>query len=252
MRVHPGLGPLVQAARENAQDDLAHVPEVLRAARTLPDGERFLHVRVPPRLVAFSRSDSHRPQFAAAAEVARAAGFPPTVRHVGGAFAPLHEGSLVIDHYGTSADAARSTVARFEEHSEVLRRLLAGMGLDARVGQVAGEYCPGDHSVNVAGRVKVAGVAQRVSGSAWIVSTVLQVSGAERLRGVTVDVARELGEHVDPATIGDLAGEGVELSVPEVARDVVVAFSAAGLVAPRDVLAPGPSGPVPAEAHPRA
>lgn len=235
----PGLGRLVHEARTRADDDLAHVLEVLRAARALPPGERFLHVRVPPRLLAFSRRDTHRAQFAAAGEVARAVGFEPAVRHVGGAFAPLHEGSLVIDHYGTDHDAARSTLARFETHSGVLREALIELGLDARVGEVAGEYCPGEHSVNVAGRVKVAGVAQRVSGPAWVVSTVLQVSGAESLRPVTLDVARVLGEHVDPATIGDLAGEGVALSTHEVARHVVVAFCAAALVVPRDVLVTG-------------
>ncbi|NLF04836.1 MAG: lipoate--protein ligase family protein [Actinomycetales bacterium] len=234
-----GFRTLLASARARASDDVAHVTEVLRAARELPDGARFLDLRVPPPLLAFSRRDTHRPGFEAAAAHARPRGFAPVVRHVGGSFAPLHGGSLVLEHYGTSPDAARSSVARFVEHSGVLRDALGALGLDARVGELPGEYCPGEHSVNVAGRAKVAGVAQRVSGHAWVVSTVVQVHGAALLRDVTVECARLLGEEIDPETIGDLAGEGVALDVAAVGQHLAAAFCAAGLVAPPDVHLPG-------------
>ena len=39
---------------------------------------------------------------------------------------------------------------------------LQRLGLDARLGELAGEYCPGEFSVNLAGRSKVMGVGQRV------------------------------------------------------------------------------------------
>ena len=220
-----GFRELVAAARAAADDDVSHVAPVLREARRLGLGERFLDVRVPPRLLAFSRRDTHRPEFDAAARLASSHGFEPVVRHVGGAFAPLHAGSLVIDQYGTSPDAAVTSMARFVEHSTTLRDVLRGLGLDVRVGELAGEYCPGEFSVNVAGRVKVAGVAQRVSGTAWVVSTVLQVSGIAELRDVTVEVARVLGEHVDPRTMGDLESEGVRLAVPELRGLLVEAFA---------------------------
>lgn len=227
MRVNAGsgFGPLVREARTSADDDVSHLTAVLRAARHLPIGARHLDVRVAPRMLAFSRRDTHRAEFAAATEVAREHGFEPVVRHVGGAFAPLHGGSLVIDQYGTSADASTTSMTRFVEHSGILQDALRALGLDARVGELPGEYCPGEFSVNVGGRVKVAGVAQRVSGPAWVVSTVLQVAGVAELRPVTVDVARVLGEHVDPATMGDLASAGVGLSLVEVRAHIAAAFA---------------------------
>ncbi len=227
---------LVASAREEADDDVAHVTAALRAARDLPDGARLLHLRVPPPMLAFSRRDTHRPGFAAASEHARRAGFTPAIRHVGGSFAPLHEGSLVIDQYGTGPDASTSSIARFAAHSEVLRTALSKLGLDARVGQLDGEYCPGEYSLNVGGRVKVAGVAQRVSGHAWVVSTVLQVADAASLRTVTVACAEMLGEPVDPSTMGDLATEGVTLALPAVGHHVAEAFVAAGLVGVGQIL----------------
>src|SRR5690554_5529125 len=120
---------LVAEARAGAADDVSHLTDVLRAARDLPLGARYLDLRVPPRMVAFSRRDTHRPQYAAAADVARSHGFEPVVRHVGGAFAPLHGGSLVIDQYGTSPDASTTTTARFTAHSAILRDLLRTFGL---------------------------------------------------------------------------------------------------------------------------
>ena len=230
------LRDVVLAARAAADDDLAHVSVALRAARDVPDGARLLHLRASGPAVAFSRRDTHRPGFAAAARVAAELGFPPLVRHVGGAFAPLSAGSLVIDHYGTSPDASTTSMVRFGEHSKVLRVCLNDLGLDARVGEIAGEYCPGEFSLNIAGRVKVAGVAQRVSGRAWVVSTVLQVHGVAALREVTARCAQELGEYVDVSTMGDLETEGVPIVLADVAAHVAGAFVRAGLVAAADVL----------------
>mgnify|MGYP001370479174 CR=1 FL=1 len=217
-------------------DGVTHVMPALRAARAVPPGARLLHLRTVPPVLAFSRRDALRPGFAAAEEVAAVHGFAPLVRHVGGSFAPLHEGSLVVDLYGTSPDASRGSVARFEESAAALRGLLVRLGLDARVGAVPGEYCPGEHSVNVAGRVKVAGIAQRVSGQAWLVSSVVQVHGAPALRAVTRAVAGALGAEVDPATVGDLASAGLDLDVEELASCVEEAFVEARLVRAGDVV----------------
>lgn len=238
------FGELLAAARAGAVDELAHVSEVLRAARELPEGERLLHVRSGVRAVAFSRRDIHRPGFPAASAAALELGFAPLVRQVGGAFAPLSEGSLVIDHFGTSPDAPTTSRARFAEHSAALRDALSALGLDARVGELAGEYCPGEFSVNVAGRVKVAGVAQRVSGRAWVVSTVLQVRGVDALRQVTARCALALDERLDLATMGDLEFEGLRLGSTDLAHHIVATFVGAGLVGERDVLVePGVGGP---------
>ena len=61
------------------------------------------------------------------------------------------------------------------------------MGIVARVGELPGEYCAGEWSVNAAG-VKLAGTAQRSIRGASLVTAMLIVEGGARLRAALVDV----------------------------------------------------------------
>ena len=54
------------------------------------------------------------------------------------------------------------TRERFERLGGVIVRALRGLGVDARVGEVEGEYCPGAWSVNARGQIKLAGIGQRM------------------------------------------------------------------------------------------
>ena len=59
------------------------------------------------------------------------------------------------------------------------RARCARLGVDARVGEVPGEYCPGAYSVNARGRVKLIGTAQRlVRGAALLGASVVVGDGA--------------------------------------------------------------------------
>lgn len=79
---------------------------------------------------------------------------------------------------------------------------LRGLGVDARVGEVPGEYCPGAFSVNARGQTKLIGAAQRVIRRGWLLSTVVVVEAAVRIRPVLEDVYRALALGWDPATAG--------------------------------------------------
>ena len=77
------------------------------------------------------------------------------------------------------------------------------------MGEIPGEYCPGDYSVHAqlpasagGGRIKLVGTAQRVVTGGWWFSTGIVVSDSEPLRAVTADVYRALGMDLDPATVG--------------------------------------------------
>ena len=72
-----------------------------------------------------------------------------------------------------------------------------------------GEYCPGDYSVNVGGRRKVAGLAQRVRGRRYLIGINLTVGDAQPLRAVLTDVYAALGLAFDPATVGEV-GKALE------------------------------------------
>jgi lipoate-protein ligase A len=93
---------------------------------------------------------------------------------------------------------------------------LKNLGVDARVGEISGEYCPGEFSVNARGRVKLIGAAERIVRDAWLHSSVVVIQGAEGVRAVLEDVYAALGLDWDPATVGAVADE-----VPGVRADDV-------------------------------
>jgi lipoate-protein ligase A len=92
------------------------------------------------------------------------------------------------------------------------------------VGEVPGEYCPGAHTVNARGRVKVAGTAQRVIRGAWLFATVLVVSDSAPVRAVLEDVYAGLDLRWDPSTAGGIADEVPGVTVADVEQAVLTAY----------------------------
>jgi octanoyl-[GcvH]:protein N-octanoyltransferase len=169
-------------------------------------GRRGDLVRIyrPGPTAAFGRLDVLRPGFAAACAVARDLGLTPVIRSAGGHAAPYDGRSLVVEHVVAAPDVTAGLEARFAGASERVRRVLAGLGFDARVGELAGEYCPGAHSVNVGGRLKVAGIAQRAIRGAAMTGVVVTVGGGPELRAMVAALYAALELEVDPATAGAL------------------------------------------------
>jgi lipoate-protein ligase A len=180
----------------------------------------------PPATAAFGRRDTFLAGFGAAAEAARRHGFTPVIRAPGGRAAAYHEGCLVIEEIRPAADAMAGMHERFESdaahHAGVLREL----GVDARVGEVRGEYCPGAFSVNARGQRKLAGGAQRIIRGGWLLSTVIAVEGAARIRGVLEDMYCALGLEWDPETVGAIADEVGSVSVADVEHAMLAAYRA--------------------------
>jgi octanoyl-[GcvH]:protein N-octanoyltransferase len=84
---------------------------------------------------------------------------------------------------------------------------LRKLGVDARVGEIPGEYCPGEYSINARGRTKLVGVGQRIIKGASHIGGVIVVDGAERIRDVLVPVYDALGLDWEPDTAGSVADE---------------------------------------------
>lgn len=116
---------------------------------------------------------------------------------------------------------------RFEAVSGVMARAFQALGIDARIGEVPGEYCPGSWSVNVGGRVKVMGVGQRLVRGAAHVGGVIVVDDGERIRDVLIPVYRALHLDWDPRTSGALADRAPGLDTSKVSRAVIKTLSAA-------------------------
>ncbi len=167
--------------------------------------------------VAFGRRDALLPGYPAALRAARAHGFTPLERLAGGRAAVYHEGTLEVGEVLADPTGATGLRDRFRDNAELLAEALGSLGVDARIGEVPREYCPGEFSVNARGAVKLAGSAQRVVRGGAYVGTVVVVHGAARVAAVVRDVYRALEIDVDPETTGAIEDEvpGVTLSAVE-------------------------------------
>jgi len=173
----------------------------------------------PARELAFSKQDRAGPGFGAAIEAARAAGFEPVVRLAGGRAAAFHEGTLAFAWATAAERPVAGTHDRFAQLAGIVTDALIALGVDARVGEVEGEYCPGAWSVNARGKTKLAGIGQRLITGGAHAGGVLVVDGSGLLRDALVPAYRALGLEWDPATVGAVTDEvpGVTLDTAEAA-----------------------------------
>ncbi len=161
-------------------------------------------------ILAFGKLDRLRPGYRRAVEIAEAAGYAPVERIAGGRAAVFHPGTIslsVASRVDGPGGAYRGTRERFATLADLIAEALAGVGVDARVGAVAGEYCPGEFSVNARGAVKLAGIGQRVVAGGAHVGAVVVVRGADRINDVLDPVYEALELESDPAATGSVARE---------------------------------------------
>jgi lipoate-protein ligase A len=172
------------------------LPETLRLAR-------------PGPMVAFAKQDAIASGYPAAVRAARERGFEAVLRMAGGRAAVFHEGTLELAHAIPDPDPRPKIHERFRDTADFLVRALTRVGVDARVGELPGEYCPGGYSLNIDGRVKVAGIGQRLIRGAAHVGAVMVASDGARIADVLVPVYSALGLGFEPTTAGE-AGVGLD------------------------------------------
>jgi octanoyl-[GcvH]:protein N-octanoyltransferase len=193
------------------------------AAGRLPE---ILRLTRPGPVVAFGKRDAVSPGYAAAASAARERGFEAVLGLAGGRAAAFHELTIAFGHAGGDPAPRLGVDRRFELVAETLAAALRRLGVDARVGEVPGEYCPGRYSVNARGRSKLVGVSQRVIAGAAHVGGLVVVDGAERVREVLVPVYAALGLDWDPATAGGVADEVPGIGHEQVAEAIRAEYAA--------------------------
>ncbi|GAB3854241.1 hypothetical protein ACFPIJ_61200 [Dactylosporangium cerinum] len=215
-------------------DDVALGPLLLRDGLGGGFGEvrEMLRIHSPEPTAAFSRRDTLRPGYPAAAEAVRRLGFTPVVRPQGGSLATYHRGSVVIDHVCRTPDASSGTLARFRRFAALHAEVLTGLGVDARIGAVPGEYCPGEYSVNSGGVRKLVGSAQRVTRDGWLFSSIVQVTGAAVLRAPLTVAYGDLGYDFDPATVGTIEDTTAGVTVEAVTAALLDAYGVTGPALP--------------------
>jgi lipoate-protein ligase A len=201
------------------------------AAGELPD---TLRIARPGRIVAFGKRDVVASGYPAAVAAARTEGFAPIERLAGGRAAVFHEGTISFAHAVADTEGRARVTERFEATAGLVARAFAALGIDARVGEVEGEYCPGEHSVNALGERKLMGVGQRIVKGGVHVGGVVVVAGAELVNRPLVPVYAALGLDWRPDATGSL-----EAYSPGVSWDDAVEVIRAEYAALYD-LAPAP------------
>jgi octanoyl-[GcvH]:protein N-octanoyltransferase len=217
-----GVGPVWLAegsGLSSPQEDMDLSLAALAGLGQVAEGR--LRVHRPRPTAAFSRLDSLAPGFGDASSTAAEHGFAPVVRPAGGRLAAYHDGALVLDLVAPHPDARAGHRARFAIAAEALVDGLRELGVDARVGPVPGEYCPGDYSVNARGVTKLVGTAQRITRHGFLFSAVVLVADPEPIRAVLVDTYRLLGLTWDPATVGSVSDDVPGVTAEDVAAVLV-------------------------------
>lgn len=187
-----------------------------------------LRVWTPERSVAFGRQDRARPGYRTAVSAVAGLGFAPVERLAGGRAAVFHEGTIAFSWALPESHGPETITSRFAAIAGIVVRALSSLGLDARIGEVPGEYCPGEWSVNLGGTRKVMGVGQRLVRGGAHVGGVIVVSGSQWVNLPLIPAYRALAYEWRPEATGaiDEALPGIDIAV---VRDAfLAAFGAAG------------------------
>ena len=193
------------------------------AAGELPE---TLRLGRPGRVVAFGKRDAVDPRYPEAVGAARRQGFEPVQRLGGGRPAAYHERTLLFAHAVPEADPKPGIQARFDQEAGLVAAGLRRLGVDARVGEVPGEYCPGADSVNAEGRRKLAGLGQRLIAGGAHVGGVVVIDGADLVNRTLEPVYGALGLSFDTAATGSVAGEVPGITLDDVRAALLAEYAA--------------------------
>ena len=206
VHVYRGRAATVEADREATMALFDHAA----------GSERAVRVWRPHRQVAFGRRDRNERGYEAAKRAASDRSFPPVERRVGGrAVAYDGESTLAFARAEPVADVRTGIQERYDAVTLALEDALADLGIAVERGEPADSFCPGSHSLRLAGGGetdagecdggKVAGIAQRVTADGAVVAGILIVDNRESLADVLEAVYDALGAPLDPAAVGSLS-----------------------------------------------
>ena len=191
-----------------------------KLASLQPGDEAILRFRRPRPTAAFSPQDTTHPDYERIKQQARSNGFEPVERGTGGRLTMFDEHALAITLIWPHAEPHEHTMRRYEIFSGVIVSALMKLGIDARVGELPGEYCPGKFSINAGGRVKLVGIAQRMNRRCVQMGAIIAVERSEAACMAIADAYSTMGLPFDPGTYGAMTDLVPPLSYATV-RDVM-------------------------------
>jgi lipoate-protein ligase A len=180
----------------------------------------------PEDVVAFAKKDVASPGFAEALSAAHTQGFAAIKRLAGGRAAVFHESTLAFAWTIPDPESRSRIDERFRELANLMRDAFRALGVDARIGEIPGEYCPGEYSINTRGERKIMGVGQRVVSGAAHVGGVIVVADGERIQRILTPIYAALGIVWRPETVGSIREDVGAVTLTEVAQAILASFAA--------------------------
>ena len=180
-------------------------------------------------MAVFGRRDVRAVGFPHAVRAVRKAGFEPAVRVTGGRAVAYTSSAIIVDIVQRQSSAMLDQEARFQKYGNLFVAAFKSLGIDARLGAVPGEYCPGAHSVNARGTAKLVGTSQRVIRDAWLFSALVVVDDRELIRSVLAEIYPNLDQPFDPDSVGTISDEAPGVSTGDVEGAISGCFGLCGI-----------------------
>ena len=196
-----------------------------------PGEQGVLRFRRPRPTAAFSPQDTTHPHYERIKQQARINGFEPIERGTGGRLTMFDEQALAITAISPHPEPHHHTMKRYEIFAGAIIGALVKLGIDARLGELAGEYCPGKFSINAEGRFKLVGIAQRMNRRCIQIGAIIAVGRSERACAAISVAYDKMGLSFDTKTYGAINDLLPHLSYGEVRSALLTSVKAALLQA---------------------
>ena len=183
-------------------------------------------LHVPGRVLAFGKRDTLSSGYREAVSAARAEGYEAVERLAGGRAAVFHEASFAFSWAIPDDDPPLGITQRFEMISSLMTRALRRLGVDAEVGELPGEYCPGAYSVHGKAGIKLMGVGQRLTKRAAHIGGVVVVGESRLIREILTPVYAALDLTWDPGTAGAIQDVVPAVTLSETADAILAELAA--------------------------
>ncbi len=174
-------------------------------ANLQPGDQGILRFRRPRPTAAFSPQDTAHPDYERIKHQARANGFEPIERGTGGRLTMFDEYALAITIISPHADPHQHTMKRYDIFAGAIVSALIKLGIDARIGELPSEYCPGKFSINAEGRIKLVGIAQRMNRRCIQMGAIIAVGRSEKACAAIAEAYDAMGLAFDTTTYGAIS-----------------------------------------------
>jgi octanoyl-[GcvH]:protein N-octanoyltransferase len=228
--MHPFGGPfcliddtdLPAEAQPSPAEYAAWVQQQLASLRLGEPG--VMRLRRPQPTAAFSPQDTTHPDYESIKVQVRANGFEPIERGTGGRLTMFDEKSLAITLVSPHADPYPHMTARYDLFAGAIAEALGQLGIDARVGELPHEYCPGKYSINAGGRVKLVGIAQRMNKCCFQMGAIIAVERSDKACAAITQAYHAMGLPFDASTYGAIADARPEVGYGQLRAQLTSVF----------------------------